>query len=88
MVLMSYGAHGHCLRYPRYFGKTISRPSKNISHADLVIYLFSTPPIKLKLGLQIDGRRKIATYLDQSNYVTNQEPRAGVRFCCAFSSLI
>jgi hypothetical protein len=61
--LVSSGAHGHCLRYPRYFGKTISRPSKNISDPNLVIYLFPTAPIKLKLGLQIDGRLKIATYL-------------------------
>jgi hypothetical protein len=64
-------------KYPRYFGKTISRPSKNISHPNLVIYLFPTPPIKQKLGLQIDVRRKIATYLDQSNYVTNQEQVLG-----------
>jgi hypothetical protein len=69
--LVSSGAHGHCLRYPRYFGTTIS--SKNISHPNWVIYLFPTPPIKQKLGLQIDGRLKVATYLDQSNYLTNQE---------------
>jgi hypothetical protein len=34
---------------------------------------FPTPPIKLKLGLQVHGRLLIATHLDQSNYLTNQK---------------
>ncbi len=36
--------------------------------------LFSTPPIKLKLGLQQIGERLlIATHLDKSNYLANHE---------------
>ncbi len=32
----------------------------------LVIYIFATPPIKLKLGQQIGGGLLIANHLDQS----------------------
>jgi hypothetical protein len=35
-----------------------------------------TPPIKLKLGVQIGGRLLIATHLDQSKYLTNQKQGA------------
>ncbi len=49
-------------------------PCKNISCVQvLVTYFFPTPPIKLKLGLQIDGRLLIATHLDKSNYLTSQK---------------
>jgi hypothetical protein len=46
---------------------------KHFSHLSLVIYFFPTPPIKLKLGLQVGGRPLIATHLDQSNYLANQQ---------------
>jgi len=36
-----------------------------------LINRFPTPPIKLKLGLQVGGRLLIATYLDQSSYIAN-----------------
>jgi len=52
-------------------------PCKNISYIQvLIIYFSPTPPIKLKLGLQIGGRLLIATHLDQSNYRTNQKQGA------------
>jgi hypothetical protein len=35
-----------------------------------------TPPIKLKLELQTGGRVLIATHLNQSNYLANQEQEA------------
>jgi hypothetical protein len=38
-----------------------------------LINRFPTPPIKLKLGLQVGGRLLIATYLDQSNYIANRK---------------
>jgi hypothetical protein len=34
---------------------------------------FPTPPIKLKLGLQVGSRLLRATHLDQSNYLANQK---------------
>jgi hypothetical protein len=41
-------------------------PCKNISHIQvLVTNFFPTPPIKLKLGLQVGGRLLIATQMDQ-----------------------
>ncbi len=42
---------------------------KNISHIQAFCYLlfFPTPPLKLKLGLQICERLLIATHLEQSN---------------------
>jgi hypothetical protein len=43
---------------------------KKFSHPSLIIYFFQTPPIKLKLGLQIGGRL-ITTHLDQSNHQVN-----------------
>ncbi len=43
----------------------------------LVICLFPTPHIKLKLGLQVGGRLLlIATHLDLSNYLANQKQGA------------
>jgi len=56
-------------------------PCKNISYIQvLIIYFFPTPPIKLKLGLRIGGRLLIATHLDQSNYLTNQQEGAVNKF--------
>jgi hypothetical protein len=46
---------------------------KSFSHPSLVIYLFPTPPIKLKL--KIGGRLLIATHLDQSYYLANQQQK-------------
>jgi hypothetical protein len=46
---------------------------KYFSHPSLVIYCLPTPHIKLKLQLQIGGRLLIATHLDQSNYLANQQ---------------
>jgi hypothetical protein len=39
---------------------------KYFSQPSLVMYAFATPPIKLKLGQQIDGEVLIANHLDQS----------------------
>jgi hypothetical protein len=41
--------------------------------------------MKLKLGLQIGGRLLIATHLDQSNYLANQQQVLG--FAVSFTSL-
>jgi hypothetical protein len=41
--------------------------------------VFTTLPIKLKLGLQIGGRLLITTHLDQSNYITNQKKQGAVK---------
>jgi hypothetical protein len=46
---------------------------------------FPTLPIKLKLGLQIGGRLLIATELDQSNYLADQQQVSG--FAVPFTSL-
>ncbi len=46
---------------------------KYLLHPRLVIYFSPTPLIKLKLGLQTGGRLLIATPLDQSNYLANQQ---------------
>jgi hypothetical protein len=49
-------------------------PYQNISHIQVLVFsFFPTPPIKLKLGLQMSGRLLIATHLDQSNYLPNQQ---------------
>jgi hypothetical protein len=50
---------------------------KNIPHIQVFVpYFFPTPPIKLKLGLQIGGRLLMATHLDQWNYLANQKQGA------------
>jgi hypothetical protein len=43
-------------------------PCKSVCflHPNLVVHLFATPPIKLKLGQQIGGGLLIANHLDQS----------------------
>ncbi len=42
-----------------------------------LLTFFPTPPIKLKLGLQVGGRLLlIATHLEQSNYLANQKQGA------------
>ncbi len=50
-----------------------------ISHPSLVMYPFATPPIKLKLGQQIDGELLTANHLDQSLWWANQKHWAVVR---------
>jgi hypothetical protein len=39
-------------------------PAKYFSNPSLVIYLFSTPPIKLKLAQQVGGGLLTANHLD------------------------
>jgi hypothetical protein len=53
----------------------MQRPCKNISHIQvLVTHFFSTPLIKLKLGLQVHGERLLVpTHLDQSNNPNNSK---------------
>jgi hypothetical protein len=52
-------------------------PCKNVSHIQvLVTNFFPTPPIKLKLWLEVSGRLVIATHLDQSNYLPNEKQGA------------
>ncbi len=52
-------------------------PCKNISHIRvLVTNCFPTPPIKLKLGQRVEESLLIATHLDQSNYLANQNQGA------------
>jgi hypothetical protein len=46
---------------------------KCFSHPSLIIYFFLTPPIKIKLGVQIGGRLLIETHLDQSNTLANKQ---------------
>jgi hypothetical protein len=49
------------------------------SHPKFIVIFFSlTLPIKLKLALQISGRLLVATYLDQSIYLANQQQVLGV----------
>ncbi len=49
---------------------------KYFSHPSLVIYLFPTPSIKLKLGLQKGWRLLIAKHMDQSLWFANQKLRS------------
>ncbi len=44
---------------------------ENISHPSLVIYIFATPPIKMKLGLWIGRGVIIGNHLDQSLWLAN-----------------
>jgi hypothetical protein len=46
------------------------------SHPSLVIYFFQTPPMKLKLGLQIGEILLIANHLDKSLWSANQKQGA------------
>jgi hypothetical protein len=48
---------------------------KYFSHPSLSDFS-PTPPIKLKLGVQIGGRLLIATHLYQSKYLANQKQGA------------
>jgi hypothetical protein len=50
---------------------------KYFSHPSVVIYCFPTPHIKLKLQLQIGERLLIATHLNQSHYLANQQQMLG-----------
>jgi hypothetical protein len=54
---------------------------KYFSHPSLAIYFFQTPPIKLKLVLQIGRRLLTATHLNQSNYLANQQQVIGFAVC-------
>jgi hypothetical protein len=47
--------------------------------------LFTTSSMKLKLELQIGGRLLVATHLEQSNYLANQQQELGL--AVAFTSL-
>jgi len=58
---------------------------KYFSHPSLVIYFFPTPTLKLKLGLRRGGKLLIATHLNQSNYLANQQQVSG--FAVPFTSL-
>jgi hypothetical protein len=58
---------------------------KYFSYPSLVIYFFRTPPIKLKLVLQIGRRLLIASHLNQSNYLANQQQVIG--FAVLFTNL-
>jgi hypothetical protein len=54
----------------------VTLPKNNISHIQVLvtnIFFLPTPPIKLKLGLQVGARLLIANHLDQSNYLPNQK---------------
>jgi hypothetical protein len=69
---------------------------KYFSHPSLVIFFLATPPIKLKVRLQIGGRLLIANHLFQSSWLTDHKRGAviksyllhsslvGSQFCCAF----
>ncbi len=46
---------------------------KYLSHPSLVMYYFATPPIKLKLGQQVNEGLQIANHLDQSLWWANQK---------------
>jgi hypothetical protein len=70
---------------------SFSHPSfsygQNVSHIQVLVTIaFSTPPIKLKLGLQVRERLLIATHLDQSNYLPNQKQGAVNK--CGFTLFI
>jgi hypothetical protein len=43
------------------------------SRPSLVIYIFATPPIKLKWGLQIGGKLLITSHVDQSWWLANRK---------------
>ncbi len=58
---------------------------KYFSHPSLIIYFFLTPPIKIKLGLQIVGRLLIETHLDQSHTLANRQQVLG--YAVPFTSL-
>jgi len=62
---------------------------KYFSHASLVIYLYWTPPKKLKLRLQIGGRLLLTNHLDQPSWLANQTQTQGaaVRSYLLHSSL-
>jgi hypothetical protein len=50
---------------------------KYFSHPSVVIFSFPIPHIKHTLQLQIGGRLLIATHLEQSNYLPNQQQVLG-----------
>jgi hypothetical protein len=55
------------------------------SHPNLVIYLFPTSPMKLKLGLQIGWRLPILPYRNPHGPINvPSQSTASVKLCCAF----
>jgi hypothetical protein len=64
---------------------SVCDPAKIFLTSKFSNLLFPTPAIKLKLGLQIGGKIRIATHLDQSNYLANQQQVLG--FAVPFTSL-
>jgi hypothetical protein len=82
---------GHCWNTLSASPPTLSLwPCKIISRV-LITNFFPTPPIKLKLGLQVGSRLLISTHLDQSNYLTNRKQGAVNKYeldcLCSSSSL-
>ncbi len=59
---------------------------KCFSHPSLIVYVFLTPPIKIKLGLQIGGRLLIETHLDQSNTLANKQQVCQALLCLSPAS--
>jgi hypothetical protein len=64
---------------------SVCDPAKIFLTSKFSNLLFPTPAVKLKLGLEIDGKIRIATHLDQSNYLANQQQVLG--FAVTFTSL-
>jgi hypothetical protein len=64
---------------------SIRDPEKIFLTSKFSKLLFPTLAIKLKLGLQIGGKIRIATHLDHSNYLANQQRVLG--FAVPFTSL-
>jgi hypothetical protein len=60
-------------------------PAKMFLTFNVQVYLFLIPPVKLNLGMQIDGRLVVATHLNQSNYVANQQQVLGVHHTASAS---
>jgi len=75
------------------YSKSISTSDQYVTlqkyflHLSLVIWFFPTPPIKLKLVLQIGGRLLIANHLDKSLLLTNQNRGATIISYLLYSSL-
>jgi hypothetical protein len=59
---------------PKSISTNAHYETRKISHTQLLVTkFFPTPPVNLRLGVQVGGRLLIANYLDQSNYLTNQK---------------
>jgi hypothetical protein len=75
--------HSHALQQQENKYPLAGPACKNIFHIQVLVtnFFFPTPPIKLKLGLQIGGRLLIATQLDQSNHLVNQKKLRSLNKC-------